>query len=197
MSKGKSKRTSSEKEKILQRMKENFPHSSRQELEKLLNEMDSEDKKRASVQDQYEKDLAAWFEQQDKAMDAALIVNPELRSLFEEVKKKEKTANCSELKGMLDKIRMLRDNKDWQNELEWIAINRIFVQLLDVFEKRCHEMWKVYAGKLRHKYAKEMEEAWHWRKIEPLKEELSREELEERRSKLKKLMKHLAKTKQE
>jgi len=55
----------------------------------------------------------------------------------------------------------------------------------------------VYARQLRHKYAKEMEEAWHLGKIEPLKEELSREEFEGRRSALKKLMKYLEKVKKE
>lgn len=83
------------------------------------------------------------------------------------------------------------------NYRKFIKSNRIFTQLLDVFEKRRHETWKVYARQLRHKYAKEMEEAWHLGKIEPLKEELSREEFEGRRSALKKLMKYLEKVKKE
>jgi glutamyl-tRNA reductase len=121
--------------------------------------------RKSSRRDRFEREL-----EQDKAVDAALIVNPELRSLFEEVKKKEKTASCSELKEMLEKVRMLIDNKEWEDEPEWMAINRLFAHLLKVFKNRCHEMWKEYAGKLSRKYVKEMEEAWYWRQVEPLKE---------------------------
>jgi len=71
---------------------------------------------------------------------------------------------------MLEKVRMLRDNKEWEHEPEWMAINRIFVHLLKVFEKRCHEVWKDYVGKLSRKYAKEMEEAWYMKQVKPLKE---------------------------
>ena len=137
-------------------------------------------KKRSVPQDQYEKELAAYWEQQDKAIDAALIVNPELRSLFEEAKKKEKTANCTELKGMLEKVRMLRDNKDWEDEPEWMAINHLFVHLLELFKKRCREMWIEFTDKWSRKYAKEMEEAWYIRQVKPLKEKKKGEGLYER-----------------
>jgi hypothetical protein len=127
-------------------------------------------KKRSAAQVQFEKELAAYWGQQDKAMDAALIVNSELRSLFEEVKKKERTASCSELKGMLEKVRMLRDNKEWEDEPEWMAINHLFVHLLGLFKKRCREMWIEFTDKWSRKYAKEMEEAWYMRQVKPLKE---------------------------
>jgi len=99
-----------------------------------------------------------------------------LEKPFEDVKKKEKTASCSELKGVLEKVRMLRDNKEWEDEPEWMAINHLSVHLLDLFKKSCKEMWIRYTNALAPRYKREMEEAWYMRQVKPLKERSKSEE---------------------
>jgi hypothetical protein len=121
-------------------------------------------KKRTRRLDREERRILTEANENLKYMRSAMIVNPRLRDLFEEAIRKQKKASCRELRSMLEKVHLLRDNVEW-DEAELALIYHILRVLSDEFRKRCREMWVQYAKELAPKYACEMEEALMMKKI--------------------------------
>lgn len=124
-------------------------------------------RKRTSTFNEHVKELETDLEKYYKDMKAATIVNLELRSLFEECRKRKKTADCMELRDMLDKTRMLRDNVKWEDKPEWDLTNYIHSTLLEEFKNRCRRMWIKYTDEIAPRYVREMKEALEWNKLKP------------------------------
>lgn len=124
-------------------------------------------KKQTPTGNEHVKELEVELEKYYKGMKAATIVNLELRSLFEEFRKREKMASCIKLRDMLDKSRMLRDNVEWEDKPEWDLINYVHSTLLEEFKKRCRQMWIKYTGEIAPRYVRELEESLEWNKIKP------------------------------
>lgn len=113
--------------------------------------------------------LEAELEKYAKAMKAAMVVNPEPKALFEEVGKREKEANCVELREMLEKTRLLRFNVKWEDQPESDLVNHIFSYLIVQLKRRCPKMWIEYADEWAPKWLRRMEEALQWDKVKPRK----------------------------
>jgi len=126
-------------------------------------------KKPASTVDNDERWLEEELERYYKETRSAITLNPELRSLFEKVRSRVRVATCDELKEMLEKARMLRDNIEWEDKPEFDLVNHIFSRLLSTLKKRCREMWIEYTDKLAPRYVHRMEEALHWGRVKPRK----------------------------
>jgi hypothetical protein len=110
--------------------------------------------------------IDAEFRKQVADMRAAFRKNPRFQTLYEEIRSR-KAANCEVLESLLDKIRMLRDNKEWKTEQEENLICHFYTVVLAQLKKRCPKEYTKFTTKWSMIYIKRAEEALYIDRLDP------------------------------